>query len=168
MLGLVFSAFLVVGCQPEPEPEETPVAETAAPAMTDEEMVHKMVEEFTAAWNQGDANAIAAFWTEDGDMVAPNGDFVKGRASLESYYRDYFEGAYQGTTISIEPANIRLLEPDVMMVDGSYEVAGMKDAEGNDMPIIKGMYMHVSVKQGDVWRMISHRPFVPIEAPGTT
>jgi uncharacterized protein (TIGR02246 family) len=168
VLGLVFSAFLVVGCQPEPEAEEAPAAETAAPAMTDEEMVQKSVEEFTVAWNQGDAGAIAAFWAEDGDMVAPTGELVKGRASLETFYRDYFEGVYKGTTISIKPASIRLLKPDVMVVDGSYEIAGMMDAEGNEMPVIKGRYMHVSVKEGDKWLNVCHRPFVPVEAPGTT
>jgi uncharacterized protein (TIGR02246 family) len=169
VLGLAFSAFLVVGCQPEPEAEETPAAETAAPAMTDEEMVQKSAEEFAAAWSQGDAAAIAAFWTEDGDIVAAStGELVKGRASLESYYLGLFEGAYKGTTISIKPATIRLLKPDVMVVDGSYELAGMKDAEGNDMPAVMGKYMHVSVKEGDEWRMLCNRAFVPIEAPGTT
>jgi hypothetical protein len=50
----------------------------------------KRAEEFIAAFNRGDAKALATLWTEDGRYVDPNGVEVKGREALEKMYEALF------------------------------------------------------------------------------
>ena len=42
--------------------------------------------------------------------------------------------------------SIRFLEPDVAIGDGTYEIAGIKDAEGNDMPNIKAYVERIAAR----------------------
>jgi len=169
MMGLAASAFLFAGCQPAGQPEgETPAAEPAAPVMSDEDAIRKVADDFVVAWNAGDADSIAGLFAEDGDSLAPDGAYYKGRDAVAANYRTSFEGMYKGTTITISTTSIRILEPDVAIGDGTYEIAGLKDAEGQDMPNIKGMFTNIMTKMGDKWLMACSRPMVPIEMPGTT
>jgi hypothetical protein len=57
--------------------------------------------------------------------------------------------------------SFRLLQPDVALVDGSYEIAGVKDAEGKELPAVKGLYTSVNIKKNDQWFIVSHRPMIP-------
>jgi uncharacterized protein (TIGR02246 family) len=167
MVGLAGSAFLL-GCQPAEQPEaETPAAEPAAPVMSDEDLIGQVADAFMAAWNAGDADAVAACFAEDGDTMVTEGYF-KGREAIAGNYRNNFEGMYKGTTLTVTSTSLRLLEPDVAISDGTFEIAGVKDAEGNDMPNIKGIFTNVMTKVGDKWLITCSRPTIPVEMPGTT
>jgi uncharacterized protein (TIGR02246 family) len=152
-------AFVLVGCQPAEEPEPA-----AATAPTDEELLDQLTSDFEAAWDLGDATAIAAFWTEDGDTVNENGHF-QGRAAVEDNYRQGFETIYKGTSITIETTSIRFLQPDVAVADGTYAITGAVGPEGEALPAIKGLWMGVDVKMNGKWFISSLRPMVPVEAP---
>lgn len=168
MLGLAGSAFLIVGCQPAGQPEaETPAAEPAAPVMSDEDTIRKVADDFVAAWNASDADTIAGLFAEDGDTITETGYF-QGWEAIAGNYKAAFEGPYKGTTLMVTTTSIRFLESDVAIGDGTYEIAGLKDAEGNDMPNIKGIWTNVMTKAGDKWRITCQRPMIPIEMPGTT
>ncbi len=169
MVGLAGSAFLLVGCQPTEQPvADAPAAEPAVPVMSDEDIIRKVGDDFVAAWNASDADSIAGFFAEDGDSLSPEGGYYKGREAIAGNYRTSFEGMYKGTTIMITTTSLRLLETDVAISDGAYEIAGLKDAEGQDMPNIKGLFTNVMTKMGDKWFITCSRPMVPIEMPGTT
>lgn len=167
LMILMVSSFLLVGCQPAGEPEaETPAAET--PAMSDEDAIRQIADEFVAAWSAGDAPAIGESFAVDGDSLSPDGELFSGRDQVVNRYAELFEGMYKDTTLTLTTTSIRFLQPDVAVVDGSYEIDGMKDAEGNDLPTIKGIYMNVSVKEGERWLIQCSRPMIPVQAPGTT
>ena len=155
-------AFCLVGCQPAAEPEPA-----ATPAPTDEELLHQLASGFETAWGQGDAAAVAAFWTEDGDTLNENGHF-QGRSAVEENYRQGFETIYKGTSIDIEMTSVRFLQPGVAVADGTYEVTGATGPEGEELPAVKGLWMNVNVKVGGKWHISCSRPMVPVEAPGTT
>jgi uncharacterized protein (TIGR02246 family) len=167
---LAITTGLLVVCQPgeQAQVDEAPAAEPAAPAMSDEEMIQKIAGDFEAAWNAGDAQAIANLWTLDGDSIGPEGFVSNGRNEVQIRYAQGFEGVYKGTNVSITTSSIRFLQPDVAVVDGTYEITGIKDADGNDMPNIKGLFTNISVKEGDSWLITCSRPMIPVELPGTT
>ncbi len=169
MVGLAGSACLLVGCQPAEQQEaDVPAAEPTAPVMSDEDTIRRVGDDFVAAWNASDADSIAGLFAEDGDSLSPDGGYYKGREAIAGNYRTSFEGMYKGTTIVITTTAVRFLETDVAISDGTYEIAGLKDAEGQDMPNIKGMFTNVMTKMGDKWFITCSRPMVPIEMPGTT
>ena len=57
--------------------------------------------------------------------------------------------------------------PDIAVIDGTYELTGIKTPEGQDLPAVKGMYTNVGVKQNGQWLLHCSRPMLPMKAPGT-
>jgi uncharacterized protein (TIGR02246 family) len=158
----VVPALMLVGCQPAEEPEAA-----ATPAPTDEELLHQLASDFESAWGQGDAAAIAAFWTEDGDTLNERGHH-QGRAAVEQTYREGFETIYEGTSVDIEMTSVRFLQPDVAVADGTYEITDATVPEGEEVPPLKGLWMNVNVKVGEKWHIACSRPMIPVEPPATT
>ena len=61
----------------------------------------KLAAAFAAAFNAKDAAGIAAFYTEDGVVMAPNMPMVRGRRDIEAYYKQGFSQV--GGTIRLQP-----------------------------------------------------------------
>ena len=55
----------------------------ATESAADEAMIRKAVESYVAAFNRGDAEAVAAHWCEDGQIVTPAGEKFQGRATIQ-------------------------------------------------------------------------------------
>src|SRR5438046_1613232 len=60
----------------------------------------KRAQEFIAAFNKGDAKAIASFWTPDGDFTDQDGNKYKGRKAIENLYAKAF-GSEKGAKLTI-------------------------------------------------------------------
>src|ERR1700722_3371221 len=50
----------------------------------------KNAEAFTAAFDKGDAKAVAAFWTPNGDYVDETGRHMRGREEIEKAFTEFF------------------------------------------------------------------------------
>ena len=59
----------------------------------EEAALQKNAEAFIEAFNKGDAKALAAFLTDDGDMVDQDGHQFKGRKAIEEDYEKLFADA---------------------------------------------------------------------------
>jgi uncharacterized protein (TIGR02246 family) len=60
----------------------------AAPALAqDKATIEKLNDAWTAAFNKGDAAAVAAMYTEDAYVLPPGADMVKGRSAIEAFWR---------------------------------------------------------------------------------
>ena len=161
--GVLGFALVLSGCQPQ----EAPPAETETAAMSDEEMLQARVDEFAAAWAGGNAEAIGALFAQEGDTVDPVGTSFHGRAAIVGRYKELLGTMYQGSTISITTTSTRFPRPDVAILDGAYEIRGMKSAEGAETPPVKGLFTNISVKQDGAWFLHCSRPMIPVKAPGT-
>jgi uncharacterized protein (TIGR02246 family) len=49
--------------------------------------IEKLNDAWTAAFNKGDAAAVAALYTEDAYVLPPGSAMVKGRAAIEGFWR---------------------------------------------------------------------------------
>ena len=49
--------------------------------------IEKLNDVWTAAFNRGDAAAVAALYTEDAYVLPPGSAMVKGRAGIEAFWR---------------------------------------------------------------------------------
>jgi uncharacterized protein (TIGR02246 family) len=81
----------------------------------------KRAKEFIAAYNRGDARALAAFWTEDADYVDETGQKFRGRAAIQKMYDNFFD-QNKGMKLNIIITSSRMLGPDVALEDGITEV----------------------------------------------
>jgi uncharacterized protein (TIGR02246 family) len=163
VLAGISLALVSAGCQPAAEAP----APTETPAMSDEDMIKERVDAFVAAWSNGDAEAIGVLFTEGADLIGPVGDRHHGRDAIVARYSELFQTMYQGAKVSISMTSTRFLKPDVAVVDGSFEITGMKSADGAEMPPMTGLYTNVTVKQDGSWLIHCSRPMVPVKESGT-
>jgi uncharacterized protein (TIGR02246 family) len=85
--------------------------------------IQKLGEAFVEAFHKGDAKAVAAFWTLDGDYTDPAGHLLKGRDAIEKSFADMF-AEQKGLKIRIESTSLRFVTPDVAVEDGTSAVFG--------------------------------------------
>jgi uncharacterized protein (TIGR02246 family) len=105
----------------------------------------KRAQEFIAAFNKGDAKAVAAFWTPDGSYVDQLGREYKGREAIEKLYAKVFPGQ-KGAKLTIHVTSIKQLAPDVGIEEGITEVT---PAEGG--PGTTARFNAVLVKKDGEW-----------------
>ena len=107
-------------------------ASAAAPDenAADAAAIKKNAEAFVAAFDKGDAKAVAAFWTPDGDYVEETGRHLKGRDEIEKAFTEFFS-ENKGLKVRIHTESLRFVTPDVAVEDGITSVlrAGRRAAE---------------------------------------
>jgi uncharacterized protein (TIGR02246 family) len=136
---------------------QSPVPVWAQAPRQDEVALRQRAEAFVAAFNTGDAKALAAFWTPDGDYIDQTGLSFKGREAIEGAYQGLF-AAHQGLKLGVMATSVRIVTSDLVIEDGTTEVM---PADGG--PPSRARYTVVHVKCDGQWRIASVReaPFVP-------
>jgi uncharacterized protein (TIGR02246 family) len=115
----------------------------------------KRAQEFIAAFEKGDAKAVAAFWTENADYVDQVGHETKGRAAIKKMYEKLF-AAKKGMKLNIIVTSARMVGSDVAIEDGFTEVTL---AEGG--PPSAARFSAVLVRKDGEWYFESVRDSVP-------
>lgn len=96
-----------IAAQPEP----------AGPQAAAQQAIRTLSDEFVAAFNQGDARAVAAQWALEGEYVDEAGQRFVGREAIQKEYADFF-AAHPGETIRITIDSLRLIGDTVAIEDG--------------------------------------------------
>ena len=109
---------------------------------------------FIAAFNRGDARAVAAFWAPDATYVDQAGREHKGREAIEKLYEKVF-AARKGAKLAIHVTAAKQLTPDVVLEDGVTEVT---PAEGGLATTAR--FSAVLVKKDGEWYVQSIRDAV--------
>jgi uncharacterized protein (TIGR02246 family) len=100
---------------------------------------------FIAAYDKGDARAIAEFWTPDATYVDQDGREVKGRAAIEKMYEKVF-AENKGAKLAIHVTSLKQLTPDVVLQEGVTEVT----PAGGGFPVAE-RFSAVLVKKDGEW-----------------
>ena len=77
-----------------------------APAVAqDKATIERLNDAWTAAFNKGDAAAVAAMYTEDAYVLPPGAEMVKGRTGIEAFWRQAAQqmGDAKLTTLDVLP-----------------------------------------------------------------
>ena len=132
--SVVFLVVLVSGC-----------ATSSSTASDADAYIRSAVPRFASAFNAGDVNATAAFYTDDAVVLAPNAPAAKGAAAIRQTYGAFF-GMHP--TLSFGPDSITQ-SGDMATEIGHYT---MTMGAGRD----QGNYVAVWRRQsnGD-WKMIA-------------
>ncbi|GAA4630584.1 SgcJ/EcaC family oxidoreductase [Actinoallomurus vinaceus] len=72
--------------------------------------VREVLDGIVAAWADNDAEAFAAFYTEDATVVLPGGVHHQGREELRAYMAAGFAGPVKGSRSIDRPENIRIID----------------------------------------------------------
>ncbi|HEY7313980.1 MAG TPA: SgcJ/EcaC family oxidoreductase [Gemmataceae bacterium] len=124
---------------------------------TDKEAIAQNAEAFIEAFQKGDAKALAAFWTPDGDYTGEQGRHLKGREAIEKAFQRFF-AENKGMTAHIESHSLRFVTPEVAIEDGTSYVL-----HPDGLPPSRTRYTIVHVKKDGKWLLSSVRdaPFTP-------
>jgi uncharacterized protein (TIGR02246 family) len=104
---------------------------------------------FIAAYNRGDAKAVAAFWTPDATYIDQVGQEYQGRAAIEQLYEKVF-AARKGAELTIDVTSAKQLSPDVVLEDGTTEVTSTGGGPGT-----AARFTAVLVKKDGEWYLQS-------------
>jgi uncharacterized protein (TIGR02246 family) len=124
----------------------------------DKDAIAKSGEDFVAAFDKGDARALAAFWAPDGDHTDQSGHTVKGREAIERGFEQLF-AENKGLRLHIDSESLKFITPDVAVEDGVSEVI---PADGQ--PPSRTRYTIVHVKKDGKWLVSSVRN-APVTPP---
>ena len=128
----------------------------------DEEAIIAETQAFALAWNKGDAEAAAAFYTDDGVRVGAMGDSQQGRAEIASAYRKLLGGPFAGASVTQETGNVRMLT-----ANPAVWRAGMRIQPAEGGPAMMGHVVQVMRKVEGRWLILeAHPKLFPAPPPG--
>ena len=82
----------------------------------DESAMRDAVKQLETGWNTKSGATFAKPFAEDADYVVINGNYIKGRAVIESQHQRIFDTIFKDTTIKLTVQQIRFLRSDVAVV----------------------------------------------------
>lgn len=123
----------------------------------EEKAIRQTAAAYAKAFNAGDAKAIAALWTADGELVVEDGQEYRGRKTIEKEYAAMF-AANKGLNSEIAVLSVRFPAKDLAMDSG---IVWVRDASGTT--VSSARYLAVHVKYDGKWLIASVResPHVP-------
>ena len=117
-------------------------------------------EVFAAAWNRHDAKAMAATWSQDGDLVNPFGRAAKGRAGIETMIGEEHASAFKRSTYTPGPMSIRFIEPSVAVAESDTQINGIVNPDGTSAPAMNVHITRVLQRRNGKWLTVTARPVI--------
>lgn len=111
-----------------------------------------------AAWNNGDAAGFAENAVPDVIFTNVIGMFSVGKAPFVAQHERIFTTIYAGSTIHQQMVNVKLIRPDVAIVDTLAIVTGFKEAPPGVQPAggaIHARLEQVLVRDSEGWWVAS-------------
>lgn len=140
--SMLLAAIAVLGVQPAAVQSDGP---------SDEEAIRTTVDSYVAAYNAGDALAMAAHWSEDGVYLSRStGDQLSGREAIQADFATALSDN-PGLHLDVHIDSLRFITADVAIVDGTATVtlAGEPPSEST--------YTSVHVRKDNRWLIDSVR-----------
>jgi len=148
-------------------PSQTPKPPAAkSDHSADDQAVAKLLEDTQTALNNHDAKAMAETWATDGDLRAPTGELVKGRAKIEKYWTDRFAGMFKNLKVTVHAGDTRYLGANVAIGNGSADVSGATSPDGKELPPYTVLVTNVLVKRNGSWQVLTNRVWPANAMPG--
>jgi uncharacterized protein (TIGR02246 family) len=116
----------------------------------DEAAIRASVESYVAAYNRGDATAVAAHWSDQGHWISPSGQRIVGRQAIEKEMKALFADS-PGAKVEVLDPRVRFVTADVAIEEGSARV--IRPGEPPD----ESTYLAIHVKKDGKWRLDSVR-----------
>ena len=114
----------------------------------DKATIEQLNEKFVAAFNKGDAAAVAAMYTEDAVVLPPGADMVRGRENIRAFWA---KTAEQIQDIKLTTVDVKPLGPDAAREIGTF---GLK-TKGAQPQEVTGKYVVVWQKVGGEWKLMT-------------
>ncbi len=129
------------------EPTKAPAEPLEPKRSEDEAAIRKATADFIKAVEKGDARAVAASWTEQGEYLGDDGTTIRGRAAIEAAYTKAF-ARNKNLKVEMTVESIRFPSKDSAIEEG-YAKSYHRNAE---YPTTS-RYSVLHVREGGRWLM---------------
>ncbi len=119
------------------------------PRTADEAAIRAAAKTYVDALAKGDAAALAALWTPDGDIVDASGNLLPGRRAIDADAPK--EEQPERSEFHITETRLRFLTSDVAIEDGTVEVVPTTG------PPLTGRFSATWVKHDGAWKLAAVR-----------
>jgi uncharacterized protein (TIGR02246 family) len=102
-------------------------------------------ENFMAAFKRGDAAGLAALYTEDGQLLPPNSDFMTGREAIQAFWQGAMDMGIKSAQIEIGEVEDH---GDTAIEVSKYTLQG----EGGQV-LDKGKYIVIWKQEDGQWKL---------------
>ncbi len=113
----------------------------------DDTALRKVVESYVAAYNSGDASAVASHWSQNGEYLTQTGERVKGpdkiRAALEKFFAEN-----KGIQVKTSVFDIQVQPKDRVVIKGLAVFS--RPGEEND----EEFFTATTVKEKGTWKLL--------------
>lgn len=124
----------------------------------DERTIRGAGDALTLHWRNADAAQLAALWSQDGDVVHPDGVTERGRETIRANRAALFlRREYSGSAHHVTLGAIRCIGPDMAVADGRWEMRGVTDTGGAALPTFEGLLTLVMNRAGGGWSIEAYR-----------
>jgi uncharacterized protein (TIGR02246 family) len=127
----------------------------------DELAIREHLSQFVAAWNRGDAPAIAALLHPDVTVSGMAACAAAGLKSVEKYYGDALSTFFKSSKSEMTVSSIRFIRPDVAIIEGSNSVRGAHGLDGSEAPQLDTLFTIVATKENGRWGAVAINAKVP-------
>ncbi len=111
---------------------------------------------FAAAWDHGDAAALAALFVDDADFVNVVGLWWTRREQIRHNHAYGFERIFPGSTMTVERMRVRRLGADVAVVHALWRVEGQTGPDGAPLGERRGVLSFVTERRPEgTWLAVS-------------
>ena len=126
---------------------------------------------YEETWQSHDAERLADFFAEDSDMIVGIQPRIAGRPAIEKSWNLYFSRIDSGRVVEISIESIRILSPNIALLNVHTTTGGTHSKTGEDLESRKARGTWVVTRSSGDWRISALRAHSPIgelrEAPGT-
>lgn len=118
-----------------------------------EKEIHELFENLKLAWNNGDGDLYASFFTDDCDYIAFNGQHIKGRTANAKLHNDLFRGFLKKSKLTGKIISIKPLSDNVVIfyAIGAVQLRFQKNEPKKRLSI----NTNVVVKSEGSWKIAS-------------
>ena len=109
----------------------------------DPAMAEQLESQWTAAYNAGDATALAGLYNKDAVLSTRPSGSVEGKDAIEFFWKNDFGGGKPATKLELTDAYVA---GDLAHLEGEYEVT-------DKGKVSKGHYVQLWMQDGDAWRI---------------
>jgi uncharacterized protein (TIGR02246 family) len=135
----------------------------------DEAAVRALGDTFAKAFIQKNAELRSSLFVEDGTFVTPQGDFLQGRIAMVKDFGSEAQAVNGTTQAAFGNYRVRLIRPDVAVVDAVLTVRNVNGPDGTIIPVIPINFFYVAARHGDHWLIEDGRAhFAPAPANSMT
>ena len=114
-------------------------------------------EAYDEAWNHGEAEKVASFFTHDAIIVNPHGEVAEGKTEFENLLTQLFYGRFKDSTHRSTILRIHFPKENVAVVDGEATVKEIIELGKTAKTIVR--FTDVMIKEDGKWLIADTRAY---------